>query len=708
MSKNKKKPIKIKEENRGIFTKKAKAAGMSVQAYANKILSAKEGKYSPELRMQANFARNAATWKKELGGSLYDALYDMQVQQMELGGQIGAGLAGATKGVAGSLLPGQLGSAAMQAIDSVHRAADNDISKEEAAISGYGQAAGALGTAIATGGATTPQSIAVGAQGLGQGLSNTDIEGIDTRAAGDMISTSGQLASLAMAQNPNATKMEMGGDLTKYTGNTHEEGGIPIEIEDKKSKTKKLIEVEGGETKYGDYVYSNTLKIPGTNETYAYRSQLADKKFPRKGDIYDMKGKHEYLSKLMNMQENHREKLMAEYNARVGEVNSDFEDQMKQVMACGGHVKKYMYGGKVYAQDGLVDDSKYVTKRMAKQGITEMPEEMSTDFDPDMYWRSRYGDAPFTGEMTEAPVKRFDSFSGGNNAFANPNPNQQTQPGATIPNQSGATGQQPSGFGFQPSPFTQGNITSNNALSRFNLSNNIPPSKDAITNLANVDATSPSTPMGTSTDIPAEASYVNAPRTGVDFGKLGTFALQNMGNIYNVTQGLQKGDPIEFTDIDPNLVNYDRSRQAVNQAAAQAYNTAAAQIGASTTSSGQRLSALAALNASLANKKMQALSQIDEKEAIANAGIRSQADLTNLRTDMETERLNAMTEGLRQQTLQQGLLGLGESASKQIREDKLYAAQDRAISQLGTDDYLYMKDADGNFVPYSKRTGRPV
>lgn len=55
--------IKIKPENKGKFTAKAKADGKSVQAEAAKDL--KPGsKASPATKKQANFARNAAKWGK--------------------------------------------------------------------------------------------------------------------------------------------------------------------------------------------------------------------------------------------------------------------------------------------------------------------------------------------------------------------------------------------------------------------------------------------------------------------------------------------------------------------------------------------------------------------------------------------------------------------------------------------------------------------
>ena len=64
MSKNK---IHIKKENRGKFTKAANKRGMGVQEFARQVLANKE-RYSPTLIKRANFARNAAKWKKQEGG----------------------------------------------------------------------------------------------------------------------------------------------------------------------------------------------------------------------------------------------------------------------------------------------------------------------------------------------------------------------------------------------------------------------------------------------------------------------------------------------------------------------------------------------------------------------------------------------------------------------------------------------------------------
>ena len=63
MPTKKKKPIRIKPENRGKFTRWARARGMSV-SQATAAVKRNPGKYSPAVRKMANFASNARKWKK--------------------------------------------------------------------------------------------------------------------------------------------------------------------------------------------------------------------------------------------------------------------------------------------------------------------------------------------------------------------------------------------------------------------------------------------------------------------------------------------------------------------------------------------------------------------------------------------------------------------------------------------------------------------
>lgn len=58
----KKTPIKIKPSKKGSFTKMAKKAGRGVQGEATAVLN--DPNASPTAKKKANFARNAAGWKK--------------------------------------------------------------------------------------------------------------------------------------------------------------------------------------------------------------------------------------------------------------------------------------------------------------------------------------------------------------------------------------------------------------------------------------------------------------------------------------------------------------------------------------------------------------------------------------------------------------------------------------------------------------------
>ena len=59
--------IYINPANKGKFTESANRAGMGVQEFARKVLANKED-YSATQVKRANFARNAAKWKKQFGG----------------------------------------------------------------------------------------------------------------------------------------------------------------------------------------------------------------------------------------------------------------------------------------------------------------------------------------------------------------------------------------------------------------------------------------------------------------------------------------------------------------------------------------------------------------------------------------------------------------------------------------------------------------
>ena len=90
------------------------------------------------------------------------------IKKYDVGGDIGAGLTGVVAGVAGTLLPIP---GVQQAIYGLDKSIRGPLNNEERSWQGYGIAFGAIGTDIATGGATTGQSIGTRASGVGQGVS---------------------------------------------------------------------------------------------------------------------------------------------------------------------------------------------------------------------------------------------------------------------------------------------------------------------------------------------------------------------------------------------------------------------------------------------------------------------------------------------------------------------------------------------------------
>ena len=64
-----KKQIRIKKENKGVFTRKAQRASEDVDDFADTVLGASKGRFSPATRKQANFAKNARKWSRPKRGA---------------------------------------------------------------------------------------------------------------------------------------------------------------------------------------------------------------------------------------------------------------------------------------------------------------------------------------------------------------------------------------------------------------------------------------------------------------------------------------------------------------------------------------------------------------------------------------------------------------------------------------------------------------
>jgi hypothetical protein len=74
--------ININPANKGKFTASANRAGMGVQEFASKVLANKEDYSSTQVK-RANFAKNAAKWKKQMGGMTQGAELELHPDEIQ-------------------------------------------------------------------------------------------------------------------------------------------------------------------------------------------------------------------------------------------------------------------------------------------------------------------------------------------------------------------------------------------------------------------------------------------------------------------------------------------------------------------------------------------------------------------------------------------------------------------------------------------------
>jgi hypothetical protein len=182
----------------------------------------------------------------------------------------------------------------------------------------------------------------------------------------------------------------MGGNLTRYNGMKHEDGGIPISNTD---------EVEGGETSFqqgsqnpndpGTFIFSDSILVPGTKKTFADESKKIDNRYKkRENDVWATNAKKMQLGKLAELQE---------------QVKGTTEQQGMQ-MSPDGSVHKM--GGKMQSNMKANGTSRYnLSKKMMNihdggGGITNFNSIASGVYNPN----KKVPYAPYVQPLPNAPV----------------------------------------------------------------------------------------------------------------------------------------------------------------------------------------------------------------------------------------------------------------------------------------------------------------
>jgi len=576
---------------------------------------------------------------------------DNQRQPMSLGGDIGAGLAGIGKGILGSL-PGPFGGMASKGVDMLHGALDNNITDQEKAISGYGQAAGAIGTAAFTGGATLASGVDDIATGLGTGVSQGSSFGKENQGAIQGIAGLAGGVGGMLAGDPNAggqnmlgglmggmksyggrVQMENGGLTTIDNGGSHEQnpmGGVPLG---------ENASVEQGETvmdmdDMSKFVFSD--KIMDGKKSFAARSKTIEKKFEdRKGDAAATRAKDQQLKELAGRQEAIKAKKMAKLQSKMDSL-----------------------GG---------------APQMAPQGEV-----------PGMPMQAKYGGRY---KMTNGGPIDMASLAASMNPAANQGNVLNLNPGAVGTN-SGAIN--PMEVAGNPSMSTTPTSPMSDELARSNFESWNRELQSGMNKQAIAD----------------QAQHVRNRNLSIGAGSL----LNSAGDIYNLAQGLQGPDNISLDRINPEELDLERQREMARRQNAAASAMQNENVRNFASSSGSALSSLSAGNAALNQTLSNQIAQSKLNEDTQNVGIRNRAEAQNQAISTQEQLLNLQAEAKAQDAIQAGISGIGGNAAQGLldirQSNQVDQTNDQQMNAMNSILKNFLVNKDGKVAwDFNKNSG---
>lgn len=565
-----------------------------------------------------------------------------QRQKMGNGGflnNLGAGVTGALQGVAGSLLPGQLGNAAVQGIGAVHGMIDKDVTDSDKAIMAGGRAVGAAGTAIATGGA----SLASGADDIAMGTVGA-LQGTEFgEKNSDVLNTVGNVAGVfgaTPAKYGGRYKMEMGGSAMTAieNGGTHEQnplGGSPLG---------QNASVEQGEmvrhnSDSEKFVYSEKLK--DGKVSFAKRAKAIEKKYiDRKGDAAATRAKNQELDALANKQETLKASKVAKLQSRMDDLVGAPQP---------GQLPMAEYGGRYQMQHG----GSHNTGRAAKGFNLPQGLDVSMIDNFQQYALNqganlgKFGVDSIYGKNTDAAWKQYGQ------KFLN-NSNNPVSAGSLTPAGTSA--------GTVAAPTTPSAPITTAAGTAASKMGTVDPSTLTGAERYNYDLAE-ATRMGNARqEADAQSKHVLNRNLSIGTGAL----LNSAGDIYNLVQGMRGPEDINLSRLDPEEVNLAKQREMAkrNMAGSQASLREGMRRSGNIS---DFITGTAALDQNLANQLTGSMLE----EETRNVGIRNAAQQANQAIDTQEQILNLQAQSKSQEAIQAGLSGIGGNAAGAFKDIRM-------------------------------------
>jgi hypothetical protein len=410
-------------------------------------------------------------------------------------------------------------------------------------------------------------------------------------------------------------KMELGGKLpyNEFNGNKHEEGGIPLG---------QNAEVEDGEVRVADYIFSDSLKPQNSDHTFAELAKRINKKYGRReNDAPSNRAMNKELEQLMFLNEQER---MAKEEQDAIQGQEDF-------MKYGGYLE--MKNGGIF----IKPENRGKFTRAAKErgmGVQEFANHVLAH--KDKYSSTMVKRANFAhnasrwkhadGGLMENPEADFPRDAFGNILMHTPQP--------------------------QPMDLTD---VSGLQLRQENSASQVAP------------------------DSQNKKSDIFDPNAKFGAKELGYIA-SNLPGMYNLMKGANP-EETQFERFNPENVDLSGARELMNKQAALASAQNRTNIRNNATSSGQALANLAAGNASINSNLQDQILQSLLQEKMANANINNQAGQLNTNISIQENIANAQNRAMADSMIGLGLSDIGMNTQGYFRDKGLQKENTRMNNQ---------------------------
>lgn len=431
-----------------------------------------------------------------------------------------------------------------------------------------------------------------------------------------------------------------GGDLSMLEGPSHAEGGIQLTPE---------AEVEGGETKKQDYIFSDRLIIPGKKTTFAQRSKQINKMYlgKRPNDPISKQAEERELAVLQDMQEITRGEIMS--NAYTKAYGGFLK---KKKMAIGGNMP------------GIDNDpmSKYentynnkLQKRLeGNMKFTPNASDLGADIPADIYGPQDFpyymedNSMKFTPPTLEGDIQDLPNYTPNQNSV-NLNP---VDAGLSL-----------------ESPYSTlyVNTTPN---PEFPFSQALPPTPEV---------TAPS----------VDNKFGMQP---ADYASIGTQALSGLSQLYYGLKGPDEVRDAKFRTARPNKINMTKAKRLASQEIDNSFSGVDYDLAQTSTSASFAPNRLASA-IKRARTKAETNTRLSQEEELQNASIQNNFNQFNAQVLNQQEQMNLGQEDKRIQekdaartAVTEGLNNIGQSVGQGVKDKRAYDYQKIKSKWLGTKD----------------------